>query len=208
MERSGSGISRRAGGGSPGRVLNDGSVVRQDIFIPDKSGQAFCSAGPPRSPVGRGRGSGRAALRTRDLEEGTMNHVEDMLRTHPQPVQGDRAALVACIQACYDCAQTCTACADACLGEDQVQQLVRCIRLNLDCADVCAATGALLSRQTQPEWDVLRAQLQACAEACRACGAECERHAQHMDMEHCRVCADSCRRCAEACDRVLQAVAA
>lgn len=66
--------------------------------------------------------------------------------------------------------------------------LVRCIRLNLDCADVCATTANLLSRQTQFEPALARAGVQACAEACRVCGEECERHGEHM--EHCRVCAE------------------
>jgi hypothetical protein len=130
-------------------------------------------------------------------------HVQQMLETHPRPPGLDRAALQECIEACFDCAQACTACADACLGEEQVQQLVRCIRLNLDCADICDTTGRVLSRQTEPEPALLRAQLQACAEACRACGVECERHAGHH--EHCRVCAESCRRCEAACNRLLAA---
>ncbi len=82
-----------------------------------------------------------------------------------------------------------------------VDELVRCIRLNLDCADVCAATGRLLSRQTMPEWQLLQAQLQACALACRLCGDECARHAQMH--EHCRVCAEMCRECEAACERLL-----
>jgi len=52
-----------------------------------------------------------------------------------------------------------------------------------------------------------RAPLQACAEACRLCGEECESHAEH-GMEHCRVCAEACRRCEEVCNNVLSAVAA
>jgi hypothetical protein len=128
-----------------------------------------------------------------------------MLATHPHPSALDRAALRDCLAACHECAATCTACADACLSEDQVQMLRRCIRLNLDCADICAATGSVLARQTQPDLALLRAQLQACATACRSCGDECSRHAQHH--EHCRVCAESCRRCADACDRLLKAVA-
>jgi hypothetical protein len=131
-------------------------------------------------------------------------NVQEMLRTHPQPAT-DAGQLAACVAACYECAQTCTACADACLAEDMVAELRRCIRLNLDCADVCAATGALLSRQTEPEEAVLRAQLAACAEACRACGEECERHAgMHA---HCRVCAEACRRCEEACRQMVQMAA-
>ena len=90
-----------------------------------------------------------------------MNRVQQMLQTHPRPPRGDMEALVACIEACFDCAQTCTACADACLGEEQLQMLVPCIRLNLDCADVCDTTGRLLSRQTEPDGSLLRAQVEA-----------------------------------------------
>ena len=131
-------------------------------------------------------------------------HVQSMLRTHPRAAGIDADVLTRCIEACYDCAQSCTACADACLGEQDVASLVRCIRLNLDCADVCTATGALLSRRTEADWSVLRRQVEACMEACRACGAECERHAGHH--EHCRICAEACRRCQEACGHLLAAM--
>lgn len=137
-----------------------------------------------------------------------MTHVQQMIQTHPRKTQVKAATLIECIDACFECAQTCTACADACLGEQDLQMLVRCIRLNLDCADVCEATGRLLSRQTEPDWGVLRRQLEACAYACAACGAECQKHATGMNMEHCRVCAESCRRCKEACDRLLAALPA
>lgn len=130
-----------------------------------------------------------------------MNSIEPMLATHPRSGAMDRAALVECLKACHDCAAACTMCADACLAEDQVPMLRRCIRLNLDCAAICETTAAVLSRQTEPDPAVLRAQLQACIEACRVCGDECASHAQHH--EHCRVCAESCRRCAAACEAVL-----
>lgn len=101
------------------------------------------------------------------------SHMSQRLQAHPQPTRVyDDAALLQCIQDCFDCAQMCTACADACLGEQMVKDMVRCIRLNLDCADVCNATGRVLAQQTQPDRTVLQAQLQACVHACRACGAE------------------------------------
>ncbi|GAA5534305.1 four-helix bundle copper-binding protein [Deinococcus aluminii] len=134
--------------------------------------------------------------------------VQAMLQTHPQPqTLFDQGALAECIAACFDCAQTCTSCADACLGEQgHLTHLVHCIRLNLDCADVCGTTGRVLSRLTQPDQNVLRAQLQACVAACRACGDECERHARDMNMQHCAVCAESCRRCEQACQNLLGSV--
>jgi hypothetical protein len=105
-----------------------------------------------------------------------MAHAQQMIETHPGEAFVDASLLSRCIEGCYDCAQTCTACADACLGEDDVQPLVRCIRLNLDCADVCATTGNILSRETALELGIARVIVQACAEACRVCGEECERH--------------------------------
>ena len=74
------------------------------------------------------------------------------------------------------CAQACTACADACLSEEMVAELRKCIRTNLDCADICTATGKALSRHTGYDANLTRAQVQACAQACKSCGDECEQH--------------------------------
>lgn len=126
------------------------------------------------------------------------HHIAAMIDTHPRAATTTNAdKLAACIAACFECAATCTACADACLGEDTVSGLTKCIRLNADCADICAATGAVLSRQTERDAGVVRALLEACRAACKACGDECAGHAEMH--EHCRVCADACRRCEEAC---------
>jgi hypothetical protein len=135
-----------------------------------------------------------------------MTHVQQMLQTNPSSAVVDEATLVECIEACFDCAQSCAACADACIGEGNLQMLARCIRLDLDCADICFATGRILSRQTATEPQMLRASLQACAEACRLCVEECENHAGHH--EHCGACAESCRRCEQACNNVLSAISA
>lgn len=133
-------------------------------------------------------------------------HTRGMIDCHPRPARVDRALLAECITACLDCEQKCTACADACLGEPMVAELVRCIRTNLDCTDVCAATARLVSRQTEADAGLLRAQVEACREACRLCGEECRRHAGHH--EHCRICAEVCRECEQACDRLAAALAA
>jgi hypothetical protein len=134
-----------------------------------------------------------------------MTVAGEMLQTYPQDLGGiDREKLVACIEACVECAQACTACADACLAEEMVADLRRCIRTNLDCADVCDTAGRVLTRRTDPDADVTRAVLEACATACRACGDECGSHAEMH--EHCRVCAESCRRCEQACRDLLAAL--
>ena len=128
----------------------------------------------------------------------------EMLSTHPTPSPLDQDALAACIDACFECAQTCTACADACVGEEGDMDLRYCIRTDLDCADLCETTGRVLSRQTEPNWDILKAQVGACLRACQECGEECRRHADHH--EHCRVCGEACRRCEEACADLLKAL--
>lgn len=124
-------------------------------------------------------------------------HVQEMIATHPHVRGNTNDALIRCIEACYECAQSCTSCADACLGEEMVRDLTQCIRLNLDCADVCLTTGAVSSRRTGTNELILKRMIETCAEACRLCGDECEKHAQMH--EHCRICAEACRRCEQAC---------
>src|SRR3954471_16175107 len=134
-----------------------------------------------------------------------MTVADRMLDTYPKDLGGvDREKLRACIEACVECAQACTACADACLSEDSVAELAKCIRSNLDCADVCDATGRVLSRHTGYDANLTRTVLEACAQTCRACGDECERHAGMH--EHCRVCPDACRRCEQACQNLIHAL--
>jgi hypothetical protein len=131
-----------------------------------------------------------------------MARTQEMIRTHPRSAV--REGMAQCIDACYECAEICTICADACLAEPMVANLVRCIRLNLDCASICQATGEVLARQTGAEPSIMRAQLQACLEACRVCAMECEMHAGNM--AHCEVCAAACRRCEQACRDLLDTI--
>lgn len=127
-----------------------------------------------------------------------------MLETYPAEITLDRKLLAAVIEAALECSQACTACADACLSEDMIDQLRRCIRTNLDCADICDTTARILSRHTGFDVNIARVQLQACAQACRSCGDECEAHASMH--EHCRICADACRHCEAACNELLAVI--
>jgi hypothetical protein len=129
-----------------------------------------------------------------------------MIAAHPRPTALDRELLLRCIEECIDCAATCTSCADADLAERDVAEMIRCIRLCLDCANACEATGRILTRQTEPDLGVLRAESEACAVACRACAEECDKHAAHH--EHCRICANVCRRCEQACKDLVAAIPA
>ena len=59
-------------------------------------------------------------------------------------------------------------------------------------------------RLTKPNRALMEAVLNACADACRACAEECERHAgMHA---HCKVCATACRACEQACQDLLGAM--
>jgi len=135
-----------------------------------------------------------------------MSYAEQMLDSYPRSFSLDATLLASAIEAMQDCAQACTACADACLGEESLQDLVKCIRTDLDCADICGTTAAVMSRQTEYDANVSRALVEACAQVCKSCGAECEQHALHH--EHCRVCAEAGRRCEDACRQLLAQMSA
>lgn len=135
-----------------------------------------------------------------------MAHVKEMLDTYPRTFNVDADLLARTIEALVECANTCSQCADSCLSEPGLSpELAKCIRLDLDCAEICLATSRVISRQTEYDANVTRPLLQACAAACKSCGDECARHADHM--AHCRICAESCRRCEQACTELLGAMA-
>lgn len=127
-----------------------------------------------------------------------------MMETYPASINLDRTLLARVVDSLVACAQACTSCADACLSEEMVGELRRCVRSNLDCADVCDTTARVLSRHTGYDANVTRAQVQACAAACRSCGDECEAHAQMH--EHCRICGEVCREAERACGELLDAI--
>lgn len=133
-----------------------------------------------------------------------MSVVQAVLHSHPEhPAHPD--AITTCVDACSLCSETCTACADACLSERHVESLISCIRLNLDCAAVCAATGSVVARANKAgNRQPLEAQLTTCIAFCRACAAECARHAERH--KHCRVAADACLKCADACAEMLSSL--
>lgn len=93
---------------------------------------------------------------------------------------------------------------DACLAEDTVAEMRQCIRLCLDCTGICVTTGAMATRRTGSNVEVLQEVMKACEAACRTCGQECQQHAELHD--HCRICAEACLRCAESCRDALNEV--
>ncbi len=127
-----------------------------------------------------------------------MDRVRQMFHHHPAPASDAGDEAFALVKAAAECTYTCSTCADACLEDSDPAALRKCIRLNLDCAEICSVTAKLIARPGPQDQGLLRAQLDACAAACRACAEECESHAD--TMEHCRICAEACRHCADACD--------
>ena len=102
--------------------------------------------------------------------------------------------------------EACLACADAGLDDPAVERFGRCIRLALDCAEACSTTGPALARRTAANAVLLRQMAETCAELCRTCAAECDRHAQ--EHEHCRLCAEACRTCETACQEAATSLGA
>ena len=131
-----------------------------------------------------------------------MQYSREILTHHPQTLGVDTRTLAACVAACTDCATACTANADACLAGEMTSGLRYCIRTSLDCAEVCYTTGRLLARQTEPDPTVLRAQLEACAWACRVCREACLKHTQ--GRPYCRSCVEACTHCEQQCSQLLR----
>jgi hypothetical protein len=69
----------------------------------------------------------------------------------------------------------------------------------VDCADVCAAAAQIVARKG-PFADLI---CTACADACKRCGDECEKHLNEPMMKQ---CADECRKCEKACREMLKHV--
>jgi len=133
-----------------------------------------------------------------------MHHTKDLLQKHPHaPKEVD--ALSSFLNEAFGCAQSNLICADACQSEENVKELGRCIRLNLACGDICLVTAKLVARHAL-EGALVRAQLEACALACKVCGDECEKHARMHP--HCAVCVESCRQTEQACRTLSEKVRA
>ena len=134
-----------------------------------------------------------------------MVRFTEMLKATTNTLTIDGAVLANCVEACFSCAQTCTTCADACLS-DMPGEMGRCIANCTNCADLCMTVGRVLSRPSRGGTNaaLIRSLLQACLEATRICLAECESHAD--DMEVCRLCADSCHNTHQSCTEILEAM--
>src|SRR5438132_1714842 len=96
------------------------------------------------------------------------------------------------------CMTQCNVCYNACLHEKDVAMLIRCIELDRECAEICQLTASLFARGSVN----IDKFLKLCAEICRLCAEECEKHMH----DHCQKCAHICRSCSEMC--LLEGLAA
>jgi uncharacterized protein DUF326 len=134
-----------------------------------------------------------------------MTDIGAILNAYPGKLDHvDRDAFILFVEECGNCALACVACADACLAEPDRADLARCVGAALSGGDIAATALTTVSRQSSFDAAVVRAVLQACVEACRACYDECRKHA--LTHEHCRVCGEACNRCARACRDLLATV--
>ncbi len=101
----------------------------------------------------------------------------------------EQSNLRACIEACEEAIHACQECAAADIREGDGD----CALINLDCADICSATMNALARGSVHHGDFCR----LCAHICRACAAECAKHAEHH--AHCARCQQACEKCAAEC---------
>ncbi|MFN5375310.1 MAG: four-helix bundle copper-binding protein [Chitinophagaceae bacterium] len=102
-----------------------------------------------------------------------------------------------CIEACLACLTTCESCITDCVASDYKE----CILLCRDCADICALCARFEARGSK-----FRHNLHIlCAEVCKACSVECEKHASHHAS--CKECAEACKECAAICEELATATA-
>ena len=127
--------------------------------------------------------------------------IRKMIAAHPNVNGHVNEPLAQAAKHAMYCAVICTSCADACSAEEM--DMRQCIRTCMDCADICTATAKVATRRTGDNDGMLRAQLQACIEACEICAAECAKH----DHDHCKRCEAMCREAANDCREALATLA-
>lgn len=94
------------------------------------------------------------------------------------------------VKALNECEAMSLACLDHCIGElaSGDSSLEKCAARVRETMSLCSATRSLVL-QGSP---LVPAALELCAQACRGCQEECEKHRKHHEV--CGACADSCRQ--------------
>ena len=104
-----------------------------------------------------------------------MEGIGALFATHPQRPPNP-SLIEACAAACYECGGLCAPVPTHAWARLAWPTSSAASEPASTGADVCIAARIVL-RLTEPSPMLVEAQLMACAEACRICAAECERHA-------------------------------
>jgi len=117
----------------------------------------------------------------------------------PSKVDPEMPFFLVCAKACDDCARMCETCSSHCarlLTEGKKEHQIT-FQLCQDCAAVCDAAGRITAKDG-PMSQLICA---ACADACKRCGDECEKHADDPMMKHCAL---ECRKCEKVCREMIK----
>jgi hypothetical protein len=106
----------------------------------------------------------------------------------------------ACIKACQECSRACNETLGHCLNEiaQGKNEHAKLIRLVGDCAKFCTLSFELMCSDSP----LMVHSCAACAEACKACGAECDR----FDEAEVKDCAKHCHACEATCMAMVRAM--
>lgn len=100
------------------------------------------------------------------------------------------------IESCYRCATACDNCISACLETPAQEEMHECLRLAAQCAALCRLSAQYIAINKESAAQFCK----ICADLCRACAAECGKHA----LVACRHCADVCGQCAAVFDFIAE----
>jgi hypothetical protein len=112
------------------------------------------------------------------------------------------AAHEGCVKACQDCARSCNETSNHCYEQVAAgkKEHANALRLVVDCAEFCSLSAGMVASGSP----LMVHSCAACAEACKACGAECER----FDGTEMKDCARACNVCEQSCRAMVHAMTA
>jgi hypothetical protein len=105
-----------------------------------------------------------------------------------------------CQKACQDCGRSCNetfhhCCEQVAAGK---KEHAKALRLVADCAKFCSLSADMVASESP----LMVYSCGACAEACKACAAECER----FEGPEMKDCAKACHACEQSCRAMVQAM--
>ena len=101
------------------------------------------------------------------------------------------------LKACGDCAKMCDETFHHCYVQvaEGKRDHAKPLHFTSDCAAFCGLASCMIARHSP----LMSYSCHACADACKACAAECDKH----DSPEMKACAKSCRVCETACREMV-----